>query len=76
MEVAFVEGTLPEHDRRAPEPVAPPKPKGPVFAADAGAVFQKDRAGDPRGRDVSEGAANFAAFSQSIRDAAKPEETE
>lgn len=46
------------------------EPTAPQFAPDAGAAFQRDRSGSPRGREMTEGAANFASFSQAIRDAA------
>lgn len=49
-------------------------PPAPAFLPDAGAVFQRDRAGSPRGRELTEGAANFDSFSQSIRDSATPPE--
>lgn len=38
----------------------------PVFVPDAGAAFQRDRSGSPRGRELTEGAANFASFSATL----------
>lgn len=47
---------------------------GPVFAADAGAALQKDRSGSPRGRELTEGQANFASFSATIQASAQEAE--
>lgn len=53
----------------ATTPAVPVAPE-PHFHADAGALFQQDRSGSPRGRELSEGAANFASFAATI---VKPE---
>lgn len=42
-------------------------PPAPVLLPDAGAVFQQDRSGSPRGREITEGAANFASFSATLQ---------
>lgn len=42
-------------------------PPAPVFAPDAGAAFQRDRSGSPRGRELTEGQANFASFSATLQ---------
>ena len=53
-----------KEDETAPAAITPAVP---VFAADAGAAFQKDRSGDARSRELTEGQANFASFSATIQ---------
>lgn len=42
-------------------------PAAPAFLPDAGAIFQKDRSGSVRSRELTEGQANFASFSATIQ---------
>lgn len=64
-----------KHPHPQPAVVAPAAPvvEAPHFVADAGAAFARDCAGSPRGRELSEGQANFASFAATL---AKPTEAE
>lgn len=42
---------------------------GPVQVPDAGALFQKDRSGSVRSRELTEGQANFSTMAQRAQDA-------
>lgn len=48
-------------------------PTGPVHVPDAGALFQKDRSGDPRIATDTEGKVNFASFSKTLQAPTVPE---
>lgn len=57
-------------------PTDTPAVAPPLHVADAGALFQKDRSGDPRSQSDSEGKANFASFSALIQADHAPEPKE
>lgn len=59
----------------APVSVPEPEPTVPVSepAADAGARFARDRSGDPRRPNETEGWANFKSFSATLHAPTEPE---
>lgn len=59
MEDASIAGTLPEEDRREPEPEPAPQ-------FNPGAIYQ-DRSGKPLGGGLNEGKANFGAITAEAR---------